>query len=151
MTIQLTVCYNTRMRCIKCNSEKLVKNGSKNGNRYYKCKDCGAQFSELTRNSAIAQKRAVVLYCFGLSLRTVGTILGYSNVTILKWVRDFAKAHYYKSVPKGEIVLELGKMWHFLQAKKTNCGFGKHIVAQLDSLLTLGMLKSQFPNSCKAI
>jgi len=63
-------------------------------------------------------------------------MLGYSNVAILNWVRDFAKAHYSKPAPKGEIVLELDEMWHFLQAKKTNCGFGKHIAAQLDSLLT---------------
>jgi len=124
------------MRCVKCNSEKAVKNGSKNGDRYYKCKECGAQFNESTRNSEAAQRYAVVLYCFGLSLRTIGVMLNYSNVAILNWVREFAKAHYQKPVPKGEIILELDEMWHFLHLKKTNCGFGKHIAAQLDSLLT---------------
>ena len=124
------------MKCIKCGSEKIVKNGSKNGARYYKCKDCGAQFNESTRNTETAQRRAVALYCFGLSLRTIGTMLNFSNVAILKWVREFAKAHYEKPIPKGEIILELDEMWHFLGSKKTSCGFGKLIVEQLDSLLT---------------
>jgi len=63
-------------------------------------------------------------------------MLGYSNVAVLNWIREFAKANYHKPVPQNDIVLELDEMWHFLQSKKTNCGFGKHIVAQLESLLT---------------
>lgn len=124
------------MKCIKCNSEKVVKNGSKNGDQYYKCKDCSCQFNEATRNSESAQRSAVALYCFGLSLRTIGVILGYSNVAVLKWIRTFAQNHYHKPIPKGAIVLELDEMWHFLQSKKTNCGFGRHIAVQLDNLLT---------------
>ena len=124
------------MKCYKCKSTKVIKNGSKNGDQYYRCNDCRVQFCDSTRNSEVAQKRAVALYCFGLSLRTIGTMLGYSNVAILKWVRAYAKANYHKPVPKEEIVLELDEMWHFIGSKKTNCGFGRHIVAQLDSLLT---------------
>jgi hypothetical protein len=63
-------------------------------------------------------------------------------------VREFAKAHYQKPVPKGEIVLELDEMWHFLHLKKTNCGFGKPIVAQLESLLT-GSLEIAIPELLK--
>jgi hypothetical protein len=94
------------------------KNGSKNGNKYYKCKECGAQFCELTRNSATAQRYAIVLYCFGLSFRTIGAMLGYGNVAILKWVRGFAEAHYERPMPKGDIAFELDEMWHFLGLKK---------------------------------
>ena len=124
------------MRCTKCNSVKVVKNGSKFGTQYFLCRECGTQFCETSRNSETAQRIAVVLYCVGLSLRTIGTLLDYSNVAILNWIRDFAKVHYQKPIPKGEIVLELDEMWHFIKQKKTNCGFGKHIAAQLDSLLT---------------
>jgi len=124
------------MKCNKCDSERVIKNGSKNGNKYYKCKECGVNFCEEVKSSKSIQRQAIVLYCFGLSLRTIGTILGYSNVSILFWVRDFARVHYHKPIPKGDIVLELDEMRHFLNQKKTNCGFGRHIVAQLDSLLT---------------
>ncbi|MCL1945405.1 MAG: hypothetical protein FWF56_06360 [Firmicutes bacterium] len=44
--------------------------------------------------------------------------MGYTNPTILLWVREFAKEHYHKPVPKGELVLELDKMWHYI-GKKT--------------------------------
>jgi len=124
------------MECYKCKSERVVKNGSKNGDQYYKCKDCGVQFNEFTRNSESAQRNAIALYCFGLSFRTIGTMLGFSNVAILKWIRAFAEKHYHKPIPKEAIVVEVDEMWHFIQSKKTNCGFGRRIVAQLDSLLT---------------
>jgi len=80
--------------------------------------------------------RAVVLYCLGLSFKTIGTLLNYSKTSIINWVRDFARKNYAKPIPKGELVLELDEMHHFIRSKKTNCGFGKHIAAQLDSLLT---------------
>lgn len=124
------------MKCNKCSSNRAVKNGKKNGHQYYKCKECGVNFCEEVKGSMQSQRQAIVLYCFGLSLRTIGTILGFSNVSILYWVRDFAKTHYHKPIPKGDIVLELDEMWHFIEKKKLNCGFGRHIVAQLDSLLT---------------
>jgi hypothetical protein len=54
----------------------------------------------------------------------------------MRWIRQYAKEHYDKPVVKGEIVVELDEMWHFIQSKKDNAGFGKHIVEQLDSLLT---------------
>jgi len=108
------------MRCNKCNSERVVKNGTKNGNKYYKCKECGAQFSEAVQSSEPYQRFAVVLYCVGLSLRTIGALLGYSNVAILFWVRNFASTHYDKPIPKGEIVLELDEMRHFIKQKNVD-------------------------------
>jgi transposase-like protein len=125
------------MRCHKCQSERIVKNGSKyKGIPYYKCKDCGTQFNRNHGKKGKLKAMAVALYCTGLSLRTIGALLGYSDVAILNWVREFARENYHKPIPKGDIILELDEMWHYLDQKKTNCGFGKHIVAQLDNLLT---------------
>ena len=109
----------------------------KAGRQTYLCRECGYRFmSERPKATDKIKRQAVVLYCAGLSLRTIGVLLGFANTMVLIWVREFAKEHYHKPVPKGEIVLELDEMWHFLHQKKTNCGFGKPIVAQLDSLLT---------------
>ena len=125
------------MECTKCNSERVVRNGHRvDGKQSYKCKDCGYRFATQRITTEATKLRAVTLYCAGLSLRTIGVLLGYANTMILIWVREFAKAHYNKPKPKGEIIVELDEMWHFIQSKKTNCGFGKHIVEQLDSLLT---------------
>ena len=100
------------------------------------CRECNYQFTSMRITTDEVKLRAVALYCAGLSFRTIGQILGYANTAILYWVREFAELHYNKPIPKGEIVLELDEMWHFIRLKKTNYGFGKHIAAQLDSLLT---------------
>jgi ribosomal protein L37E len=115
----------------------VVKNGHRaDGKQTYKCSECGYRFATQRITTDAIKQKAVVLYCAGLSFRTIGALLGYANTAILYWVREFAQAHYHKPIPKGEIVLELDEMWHFLQSKKTNCGFGKRIAEQLDSLLT---------------
>jgi len=121
-------------KCSKCGSERTVKNGLKAGQQTYVCRECGYRFMSDRPNASEKLKlRAVSLYCAGLSFRTIGVLLGYANTMILIWVREFAKLHYEKPVPKGEIVVELDEMWHFIQSKKTNCGFGRHIVAQLEN------------------
>jgi len=109
----------------------------KHGSQNYLCRKCNKAWTKTTgRRSAENEMRAVVLYCLGLSFKTIGKLMNYSKTSILYWVRNFARANYSKPVPKGELFLELDEMWHFIQQKKTNCGFGKSIVAQLDSLLT---------------
>ena len=129
-------------RCSKCGSEQVVKNGLKAGQQTYLCKECGYRFmSERPTASDKLKKQAVSLYCAGLSFRTIGVLLGYSNPMILAWVREFAQMNYKKPIPKGEIILELDEMWHFLGSKKTSYGFGKHIVEQLDNLLTGNAVK----------
>ena len=125
------------MKCSSCKSEKTVKNGHKYGKQNYLCRACGYQFTSVKpRASNKIKMQAVALYCAGLSFRTIARFLNYSNVAVLLWVRAFAKEHYQKPIPKGEIVIELDEMWHFLQSKKTNCGFGKPIAARLENLLT---------------
>jgi hypothetical protein len=117
----------------------------KAGQQTYLCRECNYRFmSERAMATDKIKKQAVSLYCVGLSFRTIGALLGFANTMVLIWVREFAKEHYQKPIPKGEIVLELDEMWHFLNLKKTNCGFGKHIVAQLDNLLT-GNLEIAIP------
>ena len=60
----------------------------------------------------------------------------YHHTTVMRWICRFAEEHYHKPLPSGEVILELDEMFHFIGSKKTNYGFGKHIAAQLDNLLT---------------
>jgi hypothetical protein len=83
--------------------------------------------SERPKATDKIKKQAVSLYCAGLSFRTIGVLLGFSTPMILIWVREFAKKHYQKPIPKGEIVIELDEMWHFLNQKKQ--------IVDLESLL----------------
>jgi hypothetical protein len=55
---------------------------------------------------------------------------------VLNWIRDFGEANYEKPAPDSAIVVELDELWHFLQAKKTSYGCGRHMTVLLEALST---------------
>jgi len=125
------------MKCKICESENIVKNGKRKGAQCYLCRNCKHQFiSEFGRHTDKDVNMAVSLYSLGLPFRTIAALFYLNASTILRWIRSYAEEHYEKPLPKGDIVVELDEMHHFIKSKKTNCGFGKHIVEQLDNLLT---------------
>jgi len=122
------------MKCKKCGSEKIVKNGKKEKKQNYLCKNCKHQFvNEYGRHTEQEEKLSVLLYCMGLSMTAIGKILHYHTSTIMRWIRRYAQANCRKPEPKGEIVIELDEMWHFIKSKKINVGFGKHTAEQQES------------------
>ena len=106
------------MECLKCHSSKIVKNGSKNGYQYFKCNDCRGQFNSFSKFSGDLRLYAVVLYCYGFSLRSIGQFLGYSNVTILKWLKQFADRCVDEQIEKEEVLRIFGSMSNFLYVKR---------------------------------
>jgi len=79
---------------------------------------------------------AVMLYAHGFSFRTVAKLFEVSPNTIMLWVRNFSELNKSEPQAKGEIEVEIDEMWHFIQSKKTNCGFGKHFAEQLANFST---------------
>ena len=144
------------MKCDFCGKEKFIKYGFNRGLQRYRCKTCGYQVTKPgARKSDGCVNFAIYLYAVGLSFRTVGKIIGVSDVTILRWVRSFAEMNYEKPAPKGEIEVELDEMWHYVVSKKTNYGYGKHIVEKVGNLSTgnvvIGIQKplKKCVNGCK--
>ena len=124
------------MKCKKCGSTHIVKNGKRRKVQCYLCRNCKHQFtSEFGRHGQEEVNMAVSLYSVGLSFRTIAALFCVNGSTIYRWIRAYAEANYEKPLPQGEIVVELDELCHFIKSKKTNAGFGKHIVAQLDGLL----------------
>jgi len=125
--------------CKKCGSKNIIKAGFVKGEQRYKCKECGCQFVP-TRHKGKSKEvklTAVLLYINGLSLRTIGKLFNVSGVAVLNWVRKYALQNYEKPKPAGEaVIIELDEMWHFLNLKKTNSGYGKHTAVTLENLLT---------------
>ena len=123
--------------CPNCDGNKFVKNGIHHNRQRYKCTECGYQYTkENGRHSRREISIAVSLYAFGLSFRTITKMFETSPNTIYLWVKGFAENNYQKPKPESIIEVELDEMWHFVQSKKTSCGFGKHMTAQIDSFLT---------------
>ena len=116
--------------CPKCQSDKVIKNGSTNGNPKWKCKKCSYQFSKDTLKGKPKElkRMALQMYMEGLGFRAIERILGVSNVAVLKWVRGAAKQiheiHKDQTQKKKVETMELDEMWHYISKKNKSAGFG---------------------------
>jgi transposase len=120
------------IECKKCGSTAVVKAGKVNGNQRYKCRDCGCQFQpNLEKGRPEKTKRfAILLYIFGMSMRTIARLTKTDVHAVYRWIRVFAENHYEKPEPKSDaVIIELDEMWHYIKVKKTNVGYGRLIAA----------------------
>ncbi len=117
--------------CPKCQSSNIIKSGRHHGRQRYRCKSCGFQFTRTDSRGRPASEKAmaITLYTMGLSLNSIARLFKVSTPAVLRWVRTFAEKVYEKPEPREAVVVELDEMWHYLHSKKTNCGYGKLIVA----------------------
>jgi transposase len=128
------------LRCKKCGSEKHVKAGFIKGEQRYLCKDCGCKFVP-TRQHGMPDKlkrKAIWLYCHGLSYRAIAKFCKVNVRSVFNWVKAFAQANYVKPQPSSDgVIIELDEMWHFIKKKQKNCGFGK-LTAVIPISLSIG-------------
>ena len=114
--------------CRKCGG-LTVKNGSVKGVAKRKCKACGFQSGGWDNRGKPPATRllGIVLYAHGLSLSTVGKLLGVSATAVMKWVKSAAERHAMKPEPGHAVIVELDEMWHFLTFNQTLCFFGTYL------------------------
>lgn len=80
-----------QLKCIKCDSDLIIKNGNVFGTQRYKCKNCGYQFTKM----ASAGKPLFIklmchgLYVSGLSMREIARITGVTAQSISRWIRKW--------------------------------------------------------------
>ena len=129
---------NENPDCPRCKASAVIKSGKIQGKQRYKCKECGMQFTRLTPRGRPATEKAtaIMLYALGLSMNAIAQFLQVSTPAILYWIRDFTQKNCEKPEPSSAIVVELDEMWHFLNLKKTNSGYGKLIAEIQENLLT---------------
>src|SRR4029453_10660462 len=99
--------------CPKCQSDRVIKNGSAAGKPKKQCKQCGYQFTRTTpRGKPLPTKiNAVLLYLSGISMNRIAFLLRVSAQAVLNWIRTFAQEHREKPEPTGRtIVLDLHEM-----------------------------------------
>ena len=116
------------LACPACGGAALIRSGHACGRQRWRCKGCGRQFTRTApRGKPVAMKLdAVSLYCTGLSLNAIGKRLGVSTQSVMRWVRDHAKARCPKPEPQGRaLVVEIDEMWHFIEKKPSVCGSGR--------------------------
>ena len=116
---------------------EYVKAGFVKGDQRYKCKKCWYQFVPTRQKGRPKEEKleAVWLYAHGLSFRTIAKFLKVSATAVIKWVKKYAEDNYSKPAPPSDsVVIELDEMWHFVDSKKDQFGFGKLTAEQQSNL-----------------
>lgn len=127
------------MHCPKCQSEKQVKAGFQGQKQRYKCSECGRLFVERSKRGRSEAEKALALklYLEGLGFRSIGRILGVSNVAVLYWIRDAAKKLPKPEKPANVTFLELDELCLFLKKRSERYGAGLLLSVSANRLLTL--------------
>jgi transposase-like protein len=130
------------MNCPKCNSSIKVKSGKLKGRQRYRCKECGCNYSVEMKSTAkpkSLKRLALHMYLEGLGFRAIGRILGVSNVSVLKWIREFGQQVRELSTEKQHIdMVEVDELHSYIGSKKTTVGYGLLLIdMEKDSLISL--------------
>jgi transposase-like protein len=107
--------------CPRCQSDRLVNNGSAAGKPKKQCQQCGRQFTRTTpRGKPLSMKIKAVLWDLsGVSMNRIAFLLRVPAQAVLTWIRALAQHYQEKPEPTGRtIVLGLDEMWHYLQTKR---------------------------------
>ncbi len=79
------------MKCPKCDSTEVNKNGHCRGKQNYRCKSCGRQFLEfhsVKGYSNDAKQICLKMVRDGLGFRAIERATGVSHNTIINWVNQ---------------------------------------------------------------
>src|SRR5262245_47990463 len=99
--------------CPKCQSDRVINNGSAAGKHKKQYTQCGYQCTRTTpRCKPLTTKmNAVLFYLSGLSTNRIAFLLRVSAQAVLTWICAFAQEHTEKPEPMGRtIILELDEM-----------------------------------------
>jgi transposase-like protein len=109
--------------CARCRSKDLIKNGYVKDTQRWKCKSCGFSFTRSKPKGAPQHLKeyAVLLWKKGLSQLAIAEIVGYSNVSVGKWIDQLEEE---LSAPETVDVVELDELHHFVGKKTKNAGCG---------------------------
>ena len=115
-----------RPQCPKCEHEGVVKNGFVKEIQRWKCKSCRYEFTRLEpRGKSIALKAwAIALVVSGLSFRATGQLLKVSGNAVSDWVKTLAQQLPNPPKPAQVTAIEVDELWHFIQKKQSNSGYG---------------------------
>ena len=78
------------MKCPKCESTQITKNGRHHGKQNYVCKQCGRQFVESYNPKGYSddvKRICLKMYVNGMGFRAIERVMSINHNTIINWVR----------------------------------------------------------------
>ena len=114
------------MSCPHCTSDKIVKNGHRNGKQSYLCRDCRRQFRDNPQQGYTREVKAfcVTLSLNGMGFRAIERVTGVNHNSVLNWVRQAAAAIPDENYEIPETA-QLDELETFVSQKKTKSGCGQ--------------------------
>ena len=128
------------IKCKRCESTDIIKNGFVRHTQRYKCKACTLNFvvGDKRTNHTVAIKKAlcVILYSLGkASFRMLGKLLGVSHTLTYRWIVQ-AMEKVREPIVSGDIKeMEFDEMWRFVGSKKIKNGSSKRWIVAAGELL----------------
>jgi transposase len=114
------------MECPKCGKQASCKDGFAGGRQRYLYQGCNHRYTVAQRFGAgtkAVKRHALALYRLeGLGFRAIGRILGFSNVTILNWIRAFGEQLDAIKNDEPVQVVELDELHSYVGSKKRLLG-----------------------------
>lgn len=115
------------MNCPKCQSKIFCKYGRAHNRQRYLCKKCSYHYTVSGERSGTGslpiRRQALELHLEGLGFRSIGRILNFSNVTILKWIRAFGEQLPRIKAQQSVKIMEIDEMHSYIGSKKTIAGY----------------------------
>lgn len=125
----VTALHNTSMmQCPKCKSTHLVKNGWRNNQQNYLCRNCGRQLRDPYASKGYAQEvkqHCLTLYVNGVGFRGIERATGVNHNTVINGVK---KAQHLSPDENHEIpqTAQVDELQTFVGSKKPKSGLGWH-------------------------
>lgn len=115
------------LKCKKCESESIVKDGKVRGKQRYLCKECGYNFVEgdAQTNEKIQAKKAmcVLQYAQGkASYNMLAKLYHTWPSLVYRWVKEAGMRIPEPQISENIKEIEFDEMRHFIGRKKTNFG-----------------------------
>ena len=77
------------IRCPKCESEEISRNGHNRGTQRYICKECSRTFSEKPpRFSEAEKKQAIEMVLHGVGIRKTARFVKSSPTSVINWLKE---------------------------------------------------------------
>jgi transposase-like protein len=132
------------MECKKCWWRAFHKAGFVRWLQRYKCKGCWCFNTDTQARWASMKVKldALRLYALWLWLRAIGKFVGFSNVAVLKWMKEFGvlaeKIHKEQIFEWREIeIIEMDELRSFVQKKGLQFEYGRLSIDKTKDLLIL--------------
>ena len=113
------------MKCLKCSSINICKNGKMQGMQRYKCKDCNYNYTKGRNSKDKSLKRfALELYLEGLGFRSIGRLIKVSHVSVFNWIKQYGQSLDLLQNDHKICLTEIDEMHSYIGSKKTLAGSG---------------------------